>query len=65
MNDDAETWTVPVVDPETGDGWDVEVEAESAREAMRRVDPGLHIASTFADEHLGVTVDGADSGGPS
>lgn len=49
-----ETYQVPVVDPETGDGWDVEVEAESPRDAMQKASspPDAHIASSFVQKHL-------------
>jgi hypothetical protein len=49
-----ETYHVPVVDPEIGDGWDVEVEAESPREAMQKASDGteVHITSSFVQKHL-------------
>jgi len=51
-------YTVPVIDPETGDGWDVEVEAESPQEAMQKAgeseDKFVHIASTFVDDHMDI-----------
>ena len=51
-----ETYEVPVVDPETGDGWDVEVEAGSPREAIQKASNPLnaHIASSFVQKHLEV-----------
>ena len=55
-NDETETWRVPVIDPETGDGWDEEVEAASAQEAMQQVSDDVHIASTFVEEHMEVDV---------
>ncbi|GAA0460192.1 hypothetical protein GCM10008985_15770 [Halococcus dombrowskii] len=50
----AETYQVPAVDPETGDGWDVEVEAESLRDAMQKASnpPDAHVASSFVQKHL-------------
>lgn len=54
----SQTYTVPLIDPDTGDGFDVEVEAESPREAMQKADgPGdkeYHVASTFIRKHLEV-----------
>lgn len=51
-----ETYQVPVIDPDTGDGWDVEVEAESPRDAMQKASDGteVHIASSFVQKHLEV-----------
>jgi len=50
----SETYTVPVIDPDTGNGKDVEVEAESPQEAMQKAPEDYHIASTFVDKHMEV-----------
>lgn len=51
-------YTVPVIDPESGDGWDVEVEAESPREAIQKAgeseDKMVHIAKPFLDKHMDI-----------
>lgn len=57
--DETETWTVPVIDPYTGDGWDEEVEAASAQEAVEQIDDDWMVAKKFAAEHFGF--DGAET----
>lgn len=47
-------WTVPVVDPETVDGHDEVVDAETAQDAVRQIGDEYHIAFSFAEEHFDV-----------
>lgn len=51
-----EQYTVPLIDPETGDGWDEEVEAETPQKAIQKAtsehDEDVHVASKFIREHL-------------
>lgn len=48
---DQETFTVPVIDPDTGDGWDEEIRAGSWREAAGKVGTDLHVASSYIRKH--------------
>jgi len=49
---ETQTWTVPLIDPDTGDGWDVEITAESPHEAMQKTPTDAHIARPFIEEHI-------------
>lgn len=50
-SDELEEWTVPVIDPDTGDGHDVTVEARDATQAMARAPDGYHVSRTFVEKH--------------
>lgn len=53
---DVESYRVPVIDPKTGEGWDVDVEAESPEQAMKKAtdeaDQMVYISSTFVKKHI-------------
>lgn len=56
---DGESYTVTLVQPKTGDDFDVEVTAESPREAMRKAidetrEDGVQVARSWVREHLEV-----------
>lgn len=60
-----EEWTVPLVDPVSGDGWDEQVEADGASEAIQKAleqadrEHEPHVATPFIHEHFDVP-DGAE-----
>ena len=49
-------WTVPLVDLETGEGHDVEVEAATGMEAMRKAPDEYAVARQFVEEHTEIEV---------
>lgn len=57
-------YTVPLVDTDTGDGWDVDVEAENALSAtyiaMEDCEKSVVVASPFISEHFDVIVQNED-----
>lgn len=57
-------YRVPVIDPETGDDWDVEVEADSPGAAVAKaataVDTDVHVSKTFARKHGLLSKDAED-----
>jgi hypothetical protein len=57
-NSDAETYQVPLINADSGDGWDVEVEAESPQEAIQKAteqaDGQPHVAGSFIRANMEV-----------
>lgn len=48
-------YTVPLIDQDTGDGWDVDVEADSPTDAVQaaleEANGEVFVAKTFLDQH--------------
>lgn len=63
MPDTDDTYTVPLIDCDTGDGWSVEVQAESPMAAAQQArdesdcDGVVAVAHPYHEKHLDVDLD--------
>lgn len=48
---DKQAYSVPVIDPDTGDGWDERVYAESPTAAIQKLPDDVFVASPFIEKH--------------
>lgn len=53
---DLETWTVPVVDLETGEDFEVAVQATSAYDAMCKAPNEYAVTRAFIEQHVDIDV---------